>query len=85
MQRNVTISLDDDLARWLRVAAAEADVSVSQYLATMVEDRRAQAQRNESALAAWRKRPMLRLRADASERFPSRDLMNERPPRLRRH
>lgn len=30
--RNVTISLDEEVARWVRVAAAEHDLSVSRYV-----------------------------------------------------
>jgi len=85
VQRNVTISLNEELARWLRVEAAREDVSVSQYLASMVEGRRAETQRNQHALDAWRKRPMLRLRASEKEKFLRRDELNERPQRLRRH
>jgi metal-responsive CopG/Arc/MetJ family transcriptional regulator len=31
--KNITISMDDDLARHIRIAAAKAGVSVSRYLA----------------------------------------------------
>jgi plasmid stability protein len=35
--RNVTISLDDELARWLRVRAAEEDLSVSRFVAHLLD------------------------------------------------
>ena len=34
--RNVTISLDDDLARSVRVRAAQCDMSVSRYIADLL-------------------------------------------------
>lgn len=37
--RNVTISLDEAVARWARVKAAEQDKSLSRFLAEMLEDR----------------------------------------------
>jgi hypothetical protein len=37
MSRNVTISLPDELARWVRIRAAEADKSVSKYVSSVLE------------------------------------------------
>lgn len=37
--RNVTISLDDEAARWARIRAAELDTSVSRLLAQMIRER----------------------------------------------
>ena len=34
--KNVTIALPDDLARWLRVRAAEDDRSVSRWIADLL-------------------------------------------------
>lgn len=36
MKRNVTIALDEEVARWARVEAARRDVSVSQLLADLL-------------------------------------------------
>ncbi len=41
--RNVTISLDSDLAQWVRVEAAKADKSVSRWIADVLEAKRAAA------------------------------------------
>ena len=38
--RRVTITLPDDLARWLRVRAAEDDRSVSRWIADLLEGMR---------------------------------------------
>jgi hypothetical protein len=37
--KNVTISLDDELARWARVAAAKQELSLSAYLAALLRER----------------------------------------------
>jgi hypothetical protein len=38
--RNVTITLDEELARWARVAAARQDISVSRMVADLLNQRR---------------------------------------------
>lgn len=37
--RNVTITLGEDLARWVRIEAAREDKSVSQFLADLLKQR----------------------------------------------
>lgn len=37
---NVTISVDDDTARWVRIEAAKAGLSVSRYVGAMLAERR---------------------------------------------
>ena len=39
---NITIALPEDLARWLRVKAAEHDRSVSRWIAELLEGKRRQ-------------------------------------------
>lgn len=39
--KNVTISMDEESAAWLRVEAARAGKSVSRYLADLVAEKRA--------------------------------------------
>jgi hypothetical protein len=38
--KNITLSMDDDLASWVRVEAAKAGKSVSRYLADMLAEKR---------------------------------------------
>jgi plasmid stability protein len=35
--RNVTISLDEDLARWVRIRAAEQDKSISRFISETLQ------------------------------------------------
>jgi hypothetical protein len=75
--RNVTVSMDEGLARWVRVEAARLQMSVSRFLAEVLEQRRAAGaayrQRMGSALA---RKPFL----DGAERRLSRDELHERHP-----
>ena len=48
--RNVTITLTEELALWLRVRAAEQDRSVSSWLATLIEGMKLQEDDYRSAM-----------------------------------
>ena len=92
--RNVTISLDDDLARSVRVRAAQCDMSVSRYIADLL--RKEAAPHGDSTALLGRKelvrdadyeaamaeffsvRPM-RLK-EPGEKWPTREEMHERRP-----
>ena len=79
--RNVTITLDEDVARWARVRAAELDTSVSrllgEYLRQMMEHDAAYAQAEAAYLAA-----PARALSRRGAAYPSRDELHDRP-RLR--
>ena len=51
--KNVTVSLPEDTARWLRVEAAKADRSVSAWLADLLESLRRQDDEYEAAMARY--------------------------------
>ena len=37
--KNVTVTMDEELARWARMEAARSDVSVSRFLAELLRER----------------------------------------------
>jgi hypothetical protein len=74
--KNVTISMSEELARWLRVEAAEADVSISRYLADLVADRKAAVDRREVARLSYLSRGGANI--STGGRYPSRDELHER-------
>ncbi len=37
--KNITISISEDTAKWLRVSAAEHELSVSKYVSRMIEEK----------------------------------------------
>ena len=51
--KNVTVSLPEDTARWLRVEAAKADRSVSRWLAELLYKMRRQDDEYEAAMARY--------------------------------
>ena len=51
--KQVTITLQEDLARWLRVKAAEDDRSVSKWLAELLESMRLQEDAYETAMRRY--------------------------------
>ena len=48
--KNLTITIDEKLARWVRVSAAEQDMSMSRYIADLLHRRMMNAQEYESAM-----------------------------------
>jgi hypothetical protein len=74
--KNVTISMSEDLARWLRVEAAEADVSISRYLADLVAERKTVVDRREVARLSYCSRSGANL-SDGGQ-YPSREQIHER-------
>lgn len=76
-RRNVTITLPEPVARWVRVAAAEHAVSVSRFIADLLE-RRMQGEREyERALRANLARPPVPLKERGG--YPTRDDLHDRP------
>lgn len=75
--KNLTLSIDDDLARWARIRAAELDISVSKMLSDLLRD---MMQREASYQAAMerhlnRKPTVI---AEPGTRYPGRAELHER-------
>lgn len=73
----MTIALDDETARWVRVEAARKDVSVSRYLAELLAERRQRVEGYASARAAFMAREPQRLREPGAS-LPPREELHER-------
>ena len=76
-KRNVTISLNADVARWARIKAAENDTSVSRMLAEQLEQQMARDTEYEQAQSRFLSKGGRRLRQDTSS-YPKRDSLHER-------
>jgi hypothetical protein len=77
MKTNITLKLDADLLRQVRVLAAEEDTSISALLAARLE----QIVRDRKTYARARKRALARLREGMNLRWTppsSRDELHER-------
>jgi hypothetical protein len=74
--RNVTVVLDDEVARWARLAAAEHDTSVSRFLGDLLKERMLADRSYQAAMRdALREKP---LSSKWTGRLPSRDEIYER-------
>jgi plasmid stability protein len=79
--RNVTISLDDETARWARIRAAERETSVSRLVGELLRERMLADRLYDEAeerFFAIEPRPL----SEAGARYPRREELYERP-RLR--
>jgi len=74
--RNVTVVLEDDVARWARLAAAEHDTSVSRFLGDLLKERMLADRSYQRAMReALAEKP---LSSKWTGRLPSRDEIHER-------
>ena len=77
MKRNVTIVMDEDTARWVRVEAARRDLSVSAYLGRVVKMEREKAEGYAQAMERFLSREPRPL-APPGAPLPSRNELYER-------
>ena len=76
--KRLTITLPEDLARWLRIRAARDDLSVSRWLAELLEGMRRQEDQYEAAMKRYL--AMNPRRIDwPNDRRPGREELYDRP------
>ena len=76
--KNVTISLPEDLARWVRVRAAEDDRSVSKWVAELLETTRRRQDDYDTAMERLLARKPWKMEWPDARR-PKRDELYDRP------
>ena len=76
--KHVTIILPEDLARWLRVRAAENARSVSRWVAELLDGVRRQEDKYEAAMQQALSIQPEKLN-DGGKPYPSRDSLYDRP------
>lgn len=74
--RNVTITLDEETARWIRIHAAERNTSVSRLVGEILRERMTADRSYESAMQRYLEREPVRLRDGG--RLPSREELYDR-------
>lgn len=79
MKRNVTITLSEETARWVRVEAAKRDTSVSQFLGGVLSEYRERVEGYEAARTAFMATKPRPLREDGAP-LPTRSAVHERRP-----
>ena len=77
VMKNVTVSLPEDTARWLRVAAAKDDRSVSGWLAALLDKMRHRDDEYATAMARYLAMKPRKLQW-VDGRKPTRDELHDR-------
>ena len=77
MLKNVTITLDEETARWARIEAARRDTSVSRLVGELLRRYMEESESYASAMNDFLARRPRRLRR-VGERYPSREELHER-------
>ncbi len=75
--KNVTITLDEETARWARIEAARLGTSVSRLVGQLLRERREQDSVRQAALARFMERPAVALKA-AGDAYPAREALYDR-------
>ena len=77
VMKNVTITLEEKVAHWARVRAAEMDMSLSRLVGEILKEKMHQ---EESYLTVRQKYLSLGVRAlkGADQKYPSRETLHER-------
>lgn len=75
--KNVTITLDEETARWARIEAAKSGTSVSRLVGEILRERRVQETERQTALVRFMERPVTALKA-AGEPYPTREALYDR-------
>ena len=75
--KNITITLDEETARWARVEAAHKDTSVSSLVADLLRERMLETRVYEDAMRRYLAQTPA-LHRSARQRYPSRDELHDR-------
>ena len=75
--KNVTITLEEELARWARIEAARQDTSMSQMIARLLRERMLGADDYEAARRRYFAQEP-RVHRSPGQRYPTRDEVHDR-------
>jgi len=75
--RNVTITLDEETARWARIEAARHDTSLSRFVGELLRERMRRDERYEEAIRDFLSRPRKPLSRPGGA-YPSREELHDR-------
>jgi hypothetical protein len=76
--KNVTVTLEEEVARWARVRAAERDTSLSRYLGELLRDQMQEEERYDVAMSEYLSR-LPRPLKNEDTRYPQREEIHDRP------
>jgi hypothetical protein len=75
--KNVTITVDEEVARWARIRAAEENTSVSRLVGEMLREKMLREKAYETSMHRFLARNPVKLRAPG-DRYPGREELHER-------
>ncbi len=75
--KNVTISLDEKVARWARIYAAERDTSVSRMVGELLREKMHGEENYRAAMQHYLSLPPHKLKKPGSK-YPKREKLHER-------
>ena len=82
--RNVTITLDEEVAKWARVWAAEHDTSVSRMVGELVREKMQHEDAYLKAYAEWKATRHIKWNISDGKPLPKREEIYTRGSRVRR-
>ena len=74
--RNVTITLEEEVARWARIRAAYENISVSRLVGEMLKEEMIKEENYEKAMSRYLLRKSIRI--SRSGKYPKRDELYDR-------
>lgn len=75
--KNVTVTLDEEVARWARVRAAELDISVSRMLGDLLQEEMRRQTTYQTEMRQFLVRERRPINANGST-YPTRDALHDR-------
>lgn len=75
--KNITITVDEEVARWARVWAAQQNTSVSRFVGDLLRQRMVEDEDYELAMRRYIRRKPVELKASARS-YPERDELHAR-------
>ena len=76
--KNVTITLDEEVAQWARVAAARQSTSVSRWVGELLREKMRADERYKTAMEHFFSIEPRPLRESRTSRYPDRDELHDR-------
>ncbi len=77
VMKNVTITPDEDVARWARIRAAAPDTSLSRLVGDLLREKTAQEETHQEARQHYLAQPPVHLKGPEGK-YPRRDELHER-------
>ena len=75
--KNITITVDEQVARWARVWAAQQNTSVSRFVGDLLRQRMVEDEDYELAMRRYSRRKPVELKASSGS-YPERDELHAR-------